>query len=103
MSFLSRLFQTTPADKAAAALPSIATLWPEFEDWLAVHWPEGLADLSPGATDEQLRALEAALRVRLPADFVECLKIHNAQKGMAGGLFDNSEFLSTEAIADQCN
>jgi len=103
MSFLSRLFQTTPAHKPAAALPSIATLWREFEEWLAVHWPEGLADLNPGATDEQLRALETFLGARLPSEFVECLKIHNGQKGMAGGLFDNSEFLSTETIADQWN
>lgn len=103
MSFLSRLFQRPTAVEPVTALPSIAALWREFEAWLAVHWPEGYADLNPGATDEQLRALEATLGVTLPADIAECLRIHNGQKGMAGGLFDNSEFLSTEAIADQWN
>jgi cell wall assembly regulator SMI1 len=103
MSFLSRLFQNVAADKTAAVLPPIAALWREFEEWLAVHWPDGMADLNPGASDEQLRALEAVLGVTLPTHFVECLKIRNGQKGSAGGLFDNSEFLSTDAIVDQWN
>ncbi len=103
MSFLSRLLQKTTAEKTAAVLPTIPALWQEFEEWLAVHWPEGLADLNQGATAEQLRALEVALGVSLPAPFVECLKIHNGQQGNAGGMFDNSEFLSTDAIAEQWN
>lgn len=105
MNFFSRLFlkpaAAAPAPAPAPDQPSIADLWQGFETWLAVNWPEGLADLNPGATDEQLRVLEAKLGVAMPAPFVACLKIHNGQKGMAGGLFDNSEFLSTEAIADQ--
>ena len=101
MSFLSRLLKKPAAAETVAAPPSIPVLWQEFESWLAVHWPEGLADLNPGATDDQLRALEAKLGVALPAPFAACLKIHNGQQGGAGGLFDNSEFLSTDAIADQ--
>lgn len=76
-------------------------LWKQFESWLAVHWPEGLAALNPPATDEEIAALEAALGTRLPRDFVDCLKIHNGQSEAAGGLLDNSEFLSTDAILDQ--
>ncbi|UUZ53684.1 SMI1/KNR4 family protein [Massilia sp. H-1] len=37
----------------------------------------------------------------LPNNYVDFLKIHNGQRGSAGGLFDNSEFLSTTAILDQ--
>lgn len=76
-------------------------LWKQFENWLSAHWPEGLAALNPPATDEEIGSLEEALGVKLPADFISCLKIHNGQSESAGGLFDNSEFLSTSAILDQ--
>ncbi|RYE42992.1 MAG: molybdenum cofactor biosynthesis protein MoeA [Hyphomicrobiales bacterium] len=76
-------------------------LWQKFEDWLSVHWPDGLASLNPPATDEEISTLEEALGAELPHGFVSCLKIHNGQSESAGGLFDNSEFLSTSAILDQ--
>jgi cell wall assembly regulator SMI1/Tfp pilus assembly protein PilE len=75
--------------------------WRQFEDWLSVHWPEGLAALNPPATDEEIASLEEALGTKLPRGFVDCLKIHNGQSESAGGLFDTSEFLSTGAILDQ--
>lgn len=76
-------------------------IWTQFETWLAVNWPDGLAALNPPATDDEIASLEAALGAKLPRDFVECLKNHNGQSESAGGLFDNSEFLSTGAILDQ--
>lgn len=76
-------------------------IWQKFEAWLRVNWPDGLNDLNPPATDKEILALESLLCVSLPSDFVAFLKVHNGQKNMAGGLFDNSEFLSTSAIADQ--
>lgn len=75
--------------------------WDRFERWLSKNWPDGLDDLNPPASDDEIAKLEEALGTRLPADFVACLKVHNGQKSMAGGLFDNSEFLSVEAILDQ--
>ncbi|WP_218943746.1 SMI1/KNR4 family protein [Pseudoduganella albidiflava] len=75
--------------------------WAALEAWLGKNWPEGLQDLNPPASAEEIEALEAALGVRLPGDFVDFLKVHNGQKGNAGGLFDNSEFLSTGAILEQ--
>lgn len=77
------------------------TVWGQFENWLKENWVEGFEDLNPPATDQEILELQEALGVQLPADFVVCLKIHNGQRNMAGGLFDNSEFLSTEAILDQ--
>lgn len=77
------------------------TAWTAFETWLGKHWPEGLADLNPPATSDEIATLEAALGVRLPGDFVDFLKVHNGQKGKVGGLFDNTEFLSTSAILEQ--
>jgi len=76
-------------------------LWEQFERWLSDNWPEGLADLNPPATEEEIKELEQALGIVLPANFIECLKVHNGQKSDAGGLFDNSEFLSTDSILDQ--
>ena len=76
-------------------------IWEQFENWLNIHWPEGLADLNPPATDHEIEELERELGVSLPLDFVASLKVHNGQRNMAGGLFDNSEFLSTREILNQ--
>jgi cell wall assembly regulator SMI1 len=76
-------------------------LWNQFEAWLAEHWPDGLAALNGPATETEIVELEDALGVRLPSDFAACLRIHNGQSDTAGGLFDNSEFLSTRAILEQ--
>jgi cell wall assembly regulator SMI1 len=77
------------------------SLWNKFEVWLSEHWPEGLAGLNPPATDQQIAELEKSLRVVLPEDYVTCLKIHNGQSQEIGGLFDGSEFLSTDEILVQ--
>lgn len=95
-NFFSKIFK-----KSDATSLSIADAWAAFESWLSQHWPDGLKDLCPPATDEEIRNLETRLGVSLPSDFLEFLKIHNGQKGSAGGLFDNSEFLSTTAIIEQ--
>ncbi len=75
--------------------------WTRFEEWLSEHWPAGLASLNPPATDEQIARLETALGCKLPDDYVSCLKIHNGQDTNVGGLFDGSEFLSTDEILAQ--
>jgi cell wall assembly regulator SMI1 len=76
-------------------------IWKKFEAWLETNWPDGLKDLNPPATAEEISALETALGVSLPADYVACLKTHNGQANTVGGLFDNTDFLSTSAIFDQ--
>ena len=76
-------------------------LWIQLENWLSAHWPSGLAELNPPATDQEIASLEAALGVSLPKDFVDCLKVHNGQSPTSGGLFDGSEFLSCAAIQGQ--
>ena len=76
-------------------------VWAQFENWLKENWTEGFEDLNPPATDQEIFELQEALGVQLPADFVACLKVHNGQRGMAGGIFEYSEFLSTQAILDQ--
>jgi cell wall assembly regulator SMI1 len=77
------------------------SLWTRFEVWLAEHWPEGLASLNAPATDEQIVRLQEALGLTLPDDYVACLKIHNGQAADVGGMFEGSEFLSTDEILAQ--
>lgn len=72
--------------------------WTRFEAWLSEHWPEGLASLNPPATDEQIASLQEAIGLTLPEAFVVCLKIHNGQDPSSGGLFNATEFLSTDRI-----
>ncbi len=75
--------------------------WASFENWLKKNYKQGYADLNPPASDEDIAHLEEALNIKLPIDFVQCLKNHNGQAGDAGGLFDGSEFLSTDRILDE--
>ncbi len=76
-------------------------LWEKLEAILQDSDPEVLADLAPPATDEEIATLEQALGVILPADFVAFMKIHNGQRGMSHGLFDEWEFLSTSRILQE--
>lgn len=75
--------------------------WERLESWLKTHNPALLADLNPPASDADIQELEQKLGVTLPADFVECLKVHNGQKGESDWLFSGSEFLSSRRIVDE--
>lgn len=72
--------------------------WERLEAWLKANNPSLLADLNPPATDADIRELEKKLGVKLPVDFVECLKVHDGQRGRGDWLFDGNEFLSTRNI-----
>lgn len=76
----------------------MSSAWSRFEAWLAEHWSEGRAALNPPATEEQLVQLEKTLGLKLPQDYMDCLKVHNGQNLDVGGLFDGSHFLSTDDI-----
>jgi cell wall assembly regulator SMI1 len=75
--------------------------WGKLEAWLKANNSALLADLNPPISDGDLQALEQQLAVKLPEDFVECLKVHNGQKGRAEWLFAGSEFLSSKRILDE--
>jgi len=75
--------------------------WEKLETWLKTHNPALLADLNPPASDTDIQELEQKLGVTLPTDFVECLKVHDGQKGRADWLFSGSEFLSSQRILDE--
>lgn len=76
-------------------------LWQRLESSLEKTHPSILADLAAPATDTEIIDLEQKLGVKLPDDFIACLKIHNGQRGKAAGLFDGSEFLSTSRILEE--
>lgn len=75
--------------------------WKRLEIWLKTNNPALMADLNPPASDAEIKELEQKIGMKLPEDFVECLKVHNGQKGEAEWLFSGLEFLSSRRIADE--
>jgi cell wall assembly regulator SMI1 len=67
---------------------------------MTARWP-ALDDLNPPATDAEIATLQQQLGVSLPADYVQALKTHNGQRGLADGLFDGQEFLSAQNVVEQ--
>ena len=75
----------------------------KFKQWLSLNYNDGLLDLNPPATDDEINELINTLGVDLPDDFISVLKIHNGQKGESAWLFDSQEFLSTHRIIEEYN
>ena len=75
--------------------------WERLEAWLKANNPALLADLNPPASDAKIQTLEQTLGVTLPVDFVECLRVHDGQRGGVEWLFPSAEFLSSERILDE--
>jgi cell wall assembly regulator SMI1/molybdopterin biosynthesis enzyme len=77
---------------------TVSESWSRLDPWFMDHPDELPGGLNGGASDEDIRALEAALDTKLPEDFAESLKIHNGQPGVAGDFFDGDSLLSTRGI-----
>lgn len=69
-------------------------IWTRFETWLAANAPQLLPELNQGATTAELHQLAAAIEAELPTDFLAFYRIHNGQRGEAGGLLNGEELLS---------
>ena len=67
---------------------------------MEIRWP-ALDDLNPPAIDAEITTLEQQLGVTLPTDYVQALRQHNGQRGLADGLFDGQEFLSAQNVFAQ--
>lgn len=91
----------SPAEKAPAASPERLTdVLPRLDVWLARHRPSYHAALNPGATKEQLDALQTALGQPLPEELRTWLGWHNGQKeGFHGAFVEAFYLLATERIA----
>ena len=72
--------------------------WEKLETWLEANRPAVLADLNAGADEAAVDDLQARLGLRLPEDFIACLRVHNGQKGQAAPLFDTYAFLPARRI-----
>lgn len=66
--------------------------------WLCANAPEIAESLRPGASEEQLQDLEAALGVELPPDFRRWLAIHDGQEEGYPGLFEGHTLLPVDHI-----
>ena len=70
-----------------------------IETWFQEHLPEVLADLNPGATQNEIELLETSIGVPLPSSFKEFYRWHNGQKReILTGLFYGLEWLSLEEV-----
>jgi cell wall assembly regulator SMI1 len=58
---------------------AINGIWRRIERRLQIHAPEVFATLSPGASAAELKKLETAIDLKLPADLRQSLTIHNGQ------------------------
>lgn len=80
---------------------TVSESWLRLDEWLADNPEEIPSRLNPAASDEDMLALEAALDVKLPEDFVESLKVHNGQPSIAGDFFDGDGLLAVEDILSE--
>ena len=72
--------------------------WTNFKNRLKIQNQPLLADLNPPATDATISLIEEKIGIKLPMDFIHCLKVHDGQKGKQEGLFSGLEFLSSTRI-----
>ena len=76
--------------------------WTRIVTWCERYAPEVLANLNPGATDEQIAEAEAHLGVTFPDDLRELYRLHDGQKNGLGGAspFDVEEWLPLHDVVD---
>ena len=73
--------------------------WNQITTQLTTHNATDLIHLNPGATDEQIKALEDVIGLSLPESMKSFYRIHNGQSG-GFGLFFGLAFLPLESIAE---
>ena len=72
--------------------------WNKYKNWLASNFPEGIAALNAGATDEELVEVESVVGLKLSPDYRKWLAIHNGEHHDGPALLCSNEFLSTSRI-----
>jgi cell wall assembly regulator SMI1 len=66
----------------------VAASWSRIKSWLRSNWPEALAELRPGASEEEIGATERHLGLMLPEEMKQFYRIHN---GAGVSLFPSSD------------
>jgi cell wall assembly regulator SMI1 len=54
-------------------------IWDRITSWLTIHAPEISKSLQPGATEDEIREVEATLGLTFPADVHQSFRIYNGQ------------------------
>jgi cell wall assembly regulator SMI1 len=83
-------------------------LWHRFENWLEQNVPDALQTLNPGASLEEIEAIQNILGVKLPDDYIASCMIHNGQNQespsltcwgtlLSLGVMDDSSFTTVRA------
>lgn len=81
---------------------NLSSVWTEYKAWLTAHAPEGLANLAPPATADELRVLEEAIEPPPPPELVALLQLNNGQLDpLACCAIPGLEFLSAVRIAEE--
>jgi cell wall assembly regulator SMI1 len=52
-------------------------IWDRITSWLSIHAPEILNSFQPGATEDEIRAVEEKLWITFPADIRLSFHIYN--------------------------
>jgi cell wall assembly regulator SMI1 len=81
---------------------TVKGVWKRIHQWLRENAPAGYGHLQPGASVEEIKAAEAAIGVKLPADVRESYRIHNGQAnepGQIGG--EGWRLLSIREMVEQ--
>ena len=68
---------------------AVSNSWSRIEAWLNSNAPDAAEQLQPGASDDDIASLEAAIGTVLPDDLKESLRIHNG--GDESGVFPTSD------------
>ncbi|KGF73841.1 hypothetical protein DO97_10665 [Neosynechococcus sphagnicola sy1] len=76
-------------------------IWARIESWLAANAPQLLDTLQPGASETQIKAVEAVLGIQFPKEVRASYRIHNGQSAYDYGLLDGHELLSLERIQEE--
>lgn len=68
------------------------SVWDRIHAWLGANAPTGYGDLRPGAGEDEIRAAEEAMGLKLPDDVIASYLIHDGQetrarygRGIVGG------------------
>lgn len=75
-------------------------LWHRFENWLEQNIPDAIQTLNPGASLEEIEAIQNILNIKLPDDYIASCMIHNGQNQESASLTCWGTLLSLGVISD---
>lgn len=84
-------------------MSSISESWDRIHRWLERHAPKILASLNPGASTEEIAAVENTLGMALPVDWRELYCIHNGinDEKNHGSLFHGMNFFDLNRVVSE--